>query len=288
MKMKNYILLIFFVLNFGFVVNAQEWTVPAEEAEKVSPYIFEEDMVADGEVLYENSCTSCHGTPTENNFMPFSPPPGDPASEQFQSQPDGALFYKIQKGRGVMPVFENILAGEEIWSLVAYIRSFNKEYVQPEFDYGDEVLSELKFDLDFDENIDKLVVKVFSDGEVEEGIDVSAFVVGMFGKFPLGKTKTNELGLAYLDVDPSLPGDKQGNLDILVRVKKGYAIEKAITSMRIAEPAQQTSLIEGRHLWSTGDKAPIWLLVTFSSIVVGIWGAILYIIFGLLRLKKIG
>lgn len=282
-------LIIFFLIAYFpvLLVAQDEWIVPDPDKQKISPYIFEDEMVTGGEQIYENSCTSCHGTPRANNSMVFVPSPGDPASEKFQNQPDGSMFYKISHGRGGMPSFANAFAEEEIWSLIAYFRSFNKNYKQPEFDYGDEVLVDLGLSLSFDDNVDKLVVKVTGDGELAEGIQVSSWVVGLFGKYLLGKDTTNEYGIAYFNVDPLMPGDESGNLTVMVRVQKGYSIKKTKELMKMVHPTEKTSLIAGRHLWSVAMKAPIWLIVVFNLIVVGIWSIIIYIFIGLLRLKNV-
>jgi len=44
----------------------------------------------------------------QDDFTPMAPSPGDPASDQFQLQSDGALFHKIKMGRGTMPKFEEL------------------------------------------------------------------------------------------------------------------------------------------------------------------------------------
>ena len=285
--MKRFLFPLYFICYAGILFAQNEWTVPESDSQKISPFIFEEEMITAGEQIYENSCISCHGTPTANNPMVFVPSPGDPASEKFQNQPDGSMFYKISNGKGGMPSFAKTIAEEEIWSLIAFFRSFNKTYKQPEFDYGDEILVDLGLSLSFDENVDKLVVKVTSDGELTEDIQVSAWVVGLFGKYLLGKDSTNASGIAYFDVDPLMPGDEKGNLVIQVRAQKGYSIKKVKEQLKMVSPIVKTSLIEGRHLWSTALKAPIWLILIFNLIVVGIWSIIIYIVIGLLRLKKV-
>ena len=285
--MKKLILIVL-VCSVSSVLMAQvDWIVPDTDVQKISPFVFDEEMVSSGEVIYENSCIACHGTPTQNNPVVFVPSPGDPASEKFQDQSDGSLYYKISEGRGGMPAFAATLAEEEIWGLVAYFRGFNSDYEQPEFDYGDEVLADLALNLSYDDNVDKLVVKVSSNGVLEPGIDVSASLVGLFGKFSLGETTTNEKGIAYFDVDATLPGDEEGNITVQVRAQQGYAIEKVTERMPMATPTVYKSLIEGRHLWSVALKAPWWLIVVFNLVVVGIWGVILYIVIGLFRLKRV-
>ena len=93
------IILTIVMCSVTLIVMAQgDWIVPDIDMQKISPFVFEDEMVTNGEVIYENSCISCHGTPTQNNPVIFVPSPGDPASEKFQNQADGSLYYKISEG----------------------------------------------------------------------------------------------------------------------------------------------------------------------------------------------
>lgn len=286
---KGYHIIILFCLCFLAVanVNAQsDWQVPAEENEKLSPFLFDDDMVLEGRVAYENSCTSCHGTPGQDDFTPMSPPPGDPAGEQFQVQSDGSMFYKIKMGRGTMPKFEDAFADDELWNIVAYIRSFNEDYKQELPNMEGVVIPEYAMSLSFDENVDKLVVKVFAEELPQPEVSVSAYVMGTFGKHLLGKAQTNELGIAYVDVDPTLPGDEEGKVNVMVKATKEFARAKIEKHMVMAKPTERHSAIEGRHIWSTDRMAPIWLKITFFVSVFGVWFALLFIVFGLRNIKK--
>lgn len=288
LKNMRSIVLTIIICAIPFILKAQnEWIVPKSDLEKISPFVFDDDLIKSGELIYESSCMTCHGTPTQNNAVVFVPSPGDPASVKFQSQSDGSMYYKITEGRGGMPSFGSTLAEEEVWGLVAYCRTFNNAYVQPKFDYGDEVLAELKIVLSHDENVDKLVAKIATNGEFVEGTEVSAWVMSLFGKYPLGVDTTNSAGIAYFDVDATLPGDEEGKLTVQVRAAKGYAVEKTTQTLQMVNPTIKTDLLEGRHLWSTALKAPWWLIIVFNLVVVGIWSVIIYIVIGLLRLKKV-
>lgn len=268
--------------------NAQEiWQVPRETEDQVSLFVFEEDFQYEGKKTYENSCVSCHGYPSQNNFTAMSPPPGDPASSQFQSQNDGVLFYKIKTGRGTMPGFGEILSEEEIWSIVAYIRSFNADYEQPKPNLEGVVIPNLSMTFEFDNNVDKLVVKLYDDGTPVADGSVSAFIKGMFGNMSIGKTSTNDLGIAYFDVDTKLPGDENGNATFIAKASKGYGSTKLTKTMAVVAPTIKKSAIEGRHLWSTIWQAPVWLLITFFGGVILIWSAIIYIIIGVIQIKKL-
>jgi len=282
---KIYFVFIFLTSN---LLNGQSsWTVPTEDNEKISIQTFNEDMVNEGRMTYENSCLSCHGTPTQEDFTLMVPSPGDPATEQFQNQTDGSLFYKILKGRDLMPGFEKAFQDDEIWNIVAFIRSFNPNYKQPMPDLEGIEIPELKLALDFDDNIDKLVIKVTSDNKLEEGIEVSAFIKTMFGKYSLGNVSTNQYGIAYFDVDSKLPGDSLGHLATEVKAKKGYGFAKVTKSMKIATPTVKKSAIQPNQLWSPDKDAPLWLDIIFHTTVILFWSVFIVIIFNLRKIKTV-
>lgn len=286
---KHYRLIILFCLCFFAVanVNAQsDWQVTAEEDKSLSPFLFDDDMIMEGRISYENSCTSCHGTPGQDDFTPMAPSPGDPASDQFQLQTDGALFHKIKLGRGTMPKFEDAMADDELWNLIAYIRSFKADYKQELPNMEGVVIPEYTMKLAFDENIDKLVVKVYAEEIAQPEVNVSAFVKGTFGKYLIGKGLTDDLGIAYLDVDPELPGDEEGKLDVIVKVTKGFGRAKMDANMVMAKPTIRKSAIEGRHIWSNDKNAPIWLKVSFFVTIFGVWFVLLFIVIGLRGINK--
>ena len=263
------------------------WEVPQKANDKISFQMFNEDMANEGRMLYESSCASCHGTPDEANYALMVPSPGDPAEEKFQNQTDGSLFYKIQIGREEMPKFDEVYSEDEIWNIVAYFRSFNTSYTQPIPDLEGIVIPEFNIKLSYDENVDKLVVKVKTDGTTGLDVEVSAFIKTMFGKYSLGKSLTNNVGIAYFDVDSKIPGDSLGNLTAIVKVKKGYGFGKVTEILQMGTPTTSISAIAGRHLWSTDESAPFWLDFIFHTTIIFIWGAMFIVLYQLRKLKKV-
>ena len=269
--------------------SQDEWIVPETDKENISIYVFDEDFALEGQIIYENSCTSCHGNPEQADFSIMIPSPNDIASEGFQNQNDGELFYKIKNGRGAMPGFDEAFSSEEIWYLVAFIRSFNAKYEQAITNLEGIEIVKYSLTFDFDENVNKLVVKVSNEEEIPvEEVEVSAFIKSLFGKFSLGKTSTNKLGIAYFDIDSKIPGDSAGYLNIIAKASKGYSSGKKTKKMQIANPAKSKSAIAGRHLWSVGKSAPIWLIVTFLLTIIGVWGTIFFVLIGLRKIRKLG
>ncbi len=286
--MQNILYITLTLLFLSSGVLAQDvWEVPDKEKKSISILMFDEEFEVEGEMIYNSSCKSCHGNPTQEDFSLMLPSPGDVASEKFQNQTDGEMFYRIKTGRGSMPKFEDALDRDEIWYLVAFIRSFNDKYVQPKPNLEGIIIPDIHLKLSFDDNVDKLVVKTMDkDGNPMLDVVVKAYVNSSFGKFLLGKDTCNNLGIAYFDVDSKLPGDENGNLQVIVKASKGYGSAKVNQTMAMVEPVTHVSIIEGRHLWSAANKAPYWLIFTFVSMIIGIWGTIIYIVIGLSKLKK--
>ncbi len=286
MNKKFYILFTLVCLSFSLIAQ-ESWEVIAEENDNLSIIMFDEELELSGQIIYDNSCKSCHGNPEKADFSKMLPEPGDIASESFQNQTDGSLHYKIRIGRGAMPKFEDALDSEEVWNLVAYIRSFNKNYIQKKPNLEGIVIPKFSLALSFDENIDKLVVKTIGDdNNPMSEVELKAYIKGSFGNYLLGKTLTNEMGIGYFNVDAKMPGDAEGKLEVIVKARKGYGSAKTMQKMIMVQPSTFESAIKGRHLWSTAKQAPIWLKVTFFFTIISIWLMILYVVFGLKKLKK--
>ena len=43
-----------------------------------------------------------------------------------------------------------------------------------------------------------------------------------------------------------------------------------------------------RSLWGTRDRSPMWLLLMAGSIVAGVWGVLIYLVFQLIKIRKAG
>ena len=109
----------------------EEWVVPDAQKVKLSKFEFDDQSRQAGEAFYQTNCKSCHGDPGQANFLTtLTPTPTDPASETFQANLDGELYYKIRTGRGQMPSFRMVLTPNQVWQLIAYLRSFNDSYSQ--------------------------------------------------------------------------------------------------------------------------------------------------------------
>ena len=93
-------------------------------------------QVATGKVVYDENCASCHGLSLEGERNWRRPKPDDglrapPHDETGHTwhHPDDLLFQITKEGgrpynpRSGMPGFKSILSDDEIWSVLAYIKS---------------------------------------------------------------------------------------------------------------------------------------------------------------------
>jgi mono/diheme cytochrome c family protein len=102
------------------------WDAPERAAHRSNPVLATDAVVGRGHMLFHQTCELCHG-PKGHGDGPMStsltPKPADLASEHVQSQTDGALFWKIYSGRGMMPSTQSTLSDEQRWAVIDYIRT---------------------------------------------------------------------------------------------------------------------------------------------------------------------
>ncbi len=274
-------------------LSAQTWEVPDDQKSRVSPFLFTGEMVRSGESAYIKNCQSCHGTPGKDNWAKLVPPPGDLATGQVAKQTDGELFYKITAGKAPMPEFRNVLSDDERWHLVAYIRSFHQGYIQPEPVAGAALAGKkVNLDMSYDTVSGKIVVyarEVNPDGKhiPVAGAEVALFVQRFFGQMQIGETRTTgEKGYARLDWSTELPGDRDGNVILMVRLNDPAAQATVRDTLPIGQPTNIPAITDTRSMWNVRAKAPLWLILTYSISVVIVWGFILYILYQVIGIRK--
>lgn len=134
--MKNLvtaILIVFLagVLMTGFRSEFQnDWPVPDKYKKMANPVKADAASIAEGKTLWAKHCQSCHGKMglgDGSKAAQLKTDPGNFSKAAFQSQSDGAIFYKTLEGREDMPSFKKKIPDQnEIWSIVNYVRTFKK------------------------------------------------------------------------------------------------------------------------------------------------------------------
>jgi len=129
-KISIFLASIFAIALFAFVpANSTQdpWKVPDAAKNKVNPVKSDATSLATGKSLYNTHCKSCHGTKGKGDgskAAQLDTDCGDFTKASFQSQTDGALFYKTYEGRKDMPSFKKKISdADDIWAVVNYMRT---------------------------------------------------------------------------------------------------------------------------------------------------------------------
>jgi mono/diheme cytochrome c family protein len=89
----------------------------------------ERDTVS-GREIYVNTCIRCHGIDGKGAMgIQFVPPPADLTSDAIQSRLDATLFKRIHDGKAntAMGAWKYALSDDEIWDVLAYIRTLRQQ-----------------------------------------------------------------------------------------------------------------------------------------------------------------
>jgi mono/diheme cytochrome c family protein len=103
------------------------WEVPEDERAVENPIASDDDVLAEGQRLYERNCRMCHGEtglgdgPATARIKPA--PPDITTADAQDRMTDGEMFYKITVGKRPMREFESRLTEDERWSVVHYLRT---------------------------------------------------------------------------------------------------------------------------------------------------------------------
>jgi mono/diheme cytochrome c family protein len=109
--------------------NTSNWVVPAKYQTMKNPTDPKVDL-AIGKSLYGKHCKSCHGSEGYGDGTKAKEMKGDLgdfSTKEFQTQTDGAVFYKTTFGRDDMPAFnKKIPSDEDRWLIVNYMRTLKQ------------------------------------------------------------------------------------------------------------------------------------------------------------------
>lgn len=115
------------------VINRQQqkpWPVPDNYKSMKNAVASSAESIAGGKTLYATHCKSCHGAKgmgDGSKAAQLKTEAGDFSKADFQSQSDGAIFYKTSEGRDDMPGFKKkIPDADDRWNIVNFMRTLKK------------------------------------------------------------------------------------------------------------------------------------------------------------------
>lgn len=89
----------------------------------------------------------------------------------------------------------------------------------------------------------------------------------------------------------SLPGDEKGNLILAAKVEDNDELGNLLVEKTVnwgVPLIVDKKFFDQRTLWSTRDRTPFWLLGIAYLIIFSVWGTLIYLIFQIFKIKKLG
>ena len=114
---------------------------------------------------------------------------------------------------------------------------------------------------------------------------VKIYVPRMFSLLPVGEATLDETGAASMEFPPDLPGDSVGNITIISRFEEHPAfgnVERRIVQ-KWGIPTNYSVPVTHRALWT--KTPPMWMIVTLSILLAGVWGHYLFAVISLIRIR---
>lgn len=127
-----------------------------------------------------------------------------------------------------------------------------------------------------------------------KGADVILAVRRLGGDLNINETPTfatDSTGKASGDFKrDTIPGDAKGNITLVAKIVDNeqfgnLSIEKTVPW---GAKSKYSSTFNERTLFATRDKAPIWLQLIAYSIMFAVWGILIYLVFNIFKIKKLG
>ena len=115
---------------------------------------------------------------------------------------------------------------------------------------------------------------------------IMIYVPRMFSLLPVGEATLDENGIANLEFPSDIPGDSEGNLTIISKFEEHPVfgnIEKKV-EIKWGVPASNSVHAAHRALWT--KTAPMWMIITLSILLAGVWGHYLFAIISLILIKR--
>lgn len=139
-------------------------------------------------------------------------------------------------------------------------------------------------------------IKALQNGEwvPAKDVELKIAVKRSIGNLPIGDEETyttDSTGSVTAEFKrDKLLGDSKGNFILVARTEDNETFGNIFAEKNVTWGIAPTidNSFNNRSLWATRSKTPIWLLFMASSIVVGVWGTIIYLVSQLFKIKKLG
>ena len=119
----------------SFTTNTVEdpWIAPKSADTIKNTFALEPLTLTQGEEIYMLYCWPCHGEEGYGDGAAGGAMgilPANFHAAKVKKQTDGALYWKLNNGRGNMPPYKYALSEEQKWQLIVYIRELGKDKIK--------------------------------------------------------------------------------------------------------------------------------------------------------------
>jgi hypothetical protein len=146
-----------------------------------------------------------------------------------------------------------------------------------------------------DKNVVATVCEYNGDAWVPvKGVDVKLGIKRQGGDLQIGEEQsytTDSLGKVKGEFKKlKLPGDNLGNIVLVAKVEDN----DQFGNLRVERATPWGVKVAGnrdffhRALWASQFHSPVWLVFLAYSIVISVWGTLIYLVFMLIKIKKLG
>lgn len=232
----------------------------------------------------------------------FVPLKGISASIYLGDEADNRLIEKVQTNQKGESMVYLPASFQPLWDSLATptflaVTEATKEFPSTRTEI---TITKAKIEIDTvsDEESKNILVKVtaFKEGQWQPArdVEVKVAVKRLLGNLPVGDEEsytTDSTGTATAPFKrDSLYGDEKGMLTLIAYTEDNdeYGTIQSEKSVGWGVAPQKDNGFNKRSLWATRNKTPIWLLTLAYSIIAGVWGTLLYLIFQIMKIRKLG
>ena len=159
-----------------------------------------------------------------------------------------------------------------------------------EDNFDETVFKRARVDVTTEDGEEKSVtVQLFElgqDGEIPvEDIEIAVAVPMMFSDLIIGSDYTDSDGMVSFTFPDDLPGDEIGNIKFIAKTidADDYGVVLQSVDQQWGVPKAQV-IEQTRSLWT--PNAPMWMVITFTLLMLAVWGHFVYIIMKLINVKN--
>jgi hypothetical protein len=149
----------------------------------------------------------------------------------------------------------------------------------------------LKMSLDLIDSVRTVTVWAFLPGNEGDSMPLSGeavniYVERMFSPLKIGEGTFDDQGRFTCEFPPDLPGEADGTVRIIARVEENaqYANIEIEQNYPWGVPSMHGATGSHRALWT--EIAPMWMIITLTILLLGVWGHYIYAIVQLILIKR--